>query len=55
MALRWLVQGGHPFTTASMSEAYDAEDMSVFDFKLTDAEMASLGEVKSDDLEPRAL
>jgi 2,5-diketo-D-gluconate reductase A len=42
VSLRWLVQGRHTFTTASESEAYDIEDLSVFDFTLTDAEMTSL-------------
>ena len=42
VALRWLVQGGHTFTTASMSEDYDVEDLSVFDLVLTHEEMASL-------------
>jgi diketogulonate reductase-like aldo/keto reductase len=42
VSLRWLVQAGHTFTTASESEAYDIDDLSVFGFTLTDEEMTSL-------------
>ena len=42
VALRWLVQAGHTFTTASMSEEYDVEDLSVLDLALTPQEMARL-------------
>ena len=42
VALRWLVQEGHTFTTASMSEEYDVEDLSALDVVLTHEEMARL-------------
>jgi diketogulonate reductase-like aldo/keto reductase len=42
VALRWLVQAGHTFTTASMSEQYDVEDLSALDMVLTPEEMARL-------------
>jgi 2,5-diketo-D-gluconate reductase A len=45
VALRWLVQSGHTFTTASMSEEYDLEDLSSLDLVLTHEEMASLNAV----------
>jgi diketogulonate reductase-like aldo/keto reductase len=46
VALRWLVQAGHTFTTASMSEEYDVEDLSALDLVLTHEEMASLNAAK---------
>ena len=42
---RWLVQAGHTFTTASMSEEYDVEDLSALDLVLTPEEMARLNAV----------
>jgi diketogulonate reductase-like aldo/keto reductase len=42
IALRWLVQGGHPFTTATGRADYIKEDLAIFDFELSAAEMGQL-------------
>ena len=42
VALRWIVQRNATFTTSASTAAYFAEDVSIFDFVLTDAEMATL-------------
>eukprot|EP00940_MAST-03C_sp_MAST-3C-sp2_P001024 g1024.t1 len=39
---RWVTQLGVPFVTASTSRKYDLEDMGIFDFNLTDAEMDAI-------------
>ena len=46
VGLRWLVQQGHPFVTASGVTAYDSEDLDVFAFNLTAAEMKALTALK---------
>jgi diketogulonate reductase-like aldo/keto reductase len=43
VALRWLVQQGIAFTTQSRIKEHFAEDLDIFDFTLTDAEMSLLG------------
>jgi diketogulonate reductase-like aldo/keto reductase len=40
--LRWVVQQGVVSVTASLVEAYDQQDVGIFDFALTAAEMAVL-------------
>lgn len=40
--LRWIVQQGATFTTQSSNEDHLAEDVEIFDFALTDEEMAKL-------------
>ena len=45
IALKWLVQHGHPFATATGRAEYMKEDLSLFDFELTEAEMATLDAV----------
>lgn len=42
VALRWILQSGASFTTQSRNPAHFAEDLAVFDFSLTDAEMRAL-------------
>jgi 2,5-diketo-D-gluconate reductase B len=42
IALRWIVQNGHTFTTATGRDDYIKEDLALFDFKLSAAEMGSL-------------
>ena len=42
VALRWLVQQGIVVVTATGSAAHAAGDFQIFDFRLTDAEMAAL-------------
>ena len=42
VALRWLVQAGHPFVTATGKADYISEDLAIFDWALTEAEMATL-------------
>jgi len=42
VALRWIVQSGATFSTSATSEEDFAEDIDVFDFVLTDDEMATL-------------
>jgi diketogulonate reductase-like aldo/keto reductase len=41
-ALRWIVQHNATFTTSAGSLDYFTEDISIFDFSLTPAEMAKL-------------
>jgi diketogulonate reductase-like aldo/keto reductase len=45
VALRFIVQSGHSFVTASGSTAHDAEDLAVFGFSLSAAQMAALDRV----------
>jgi len=42
VALRWLVQQGIVVVTSSNEAAYDQADLALWDFQLTDAEMATL-------------
>lgn len=42
IALRWIVQQGHTFTSASLKEEYDVEDLAVTSFSLSNEEMARL-------------
>lgn len=42
VALRWLVQRGLAFVVASDKKAYMEEDINIFDFKLTPAEVANI-------------
>merc|ERR1712037_753240 len=42
VALRWLVQQNITVVTAANKESYEAEDMDLFSFSLTDQEMAAL-------------
>ena len=44
VALRWVVQQGVVAVTASMERSYDVEDLHVFGFELSAAEMALLTE-----------
>lgn len=46
VGLRWLVQLGHPFVTASGLSSYDAEDLDLFSFSLTASEMSALSALK---------
>ena len=46
VALRWVVQQGVPVVTSSDKAEYDEEDLAVFDFNLTAAEMESLAAVR---------
>ena len=45
VALRWLVQSGHPFVTASGLTAYDVEDLQIYNWSLTQSEMKTLDAV----------
>ena len=42
VALRWVTQQGVVAVTASNKSSYDAEDLQIFDFTLSDAEMRAL-------------
>ena len=42
VCMRWVVQNGVVAVTASTEIAYDKEDLNVFDFELTEDEMALL-------------
>jgi diketogulonate reductase-like aldo/keto reductase len=42
VALRWVVQQGIAFATAAQNPAYMVEDLDLFSFELSDAEMATL-------------
>ena len=42
VALRWIVQSGASFTTQSKNKEHFAEDLDIFDFELTEEEMATL-------------
>ena len=46
VALRWVVQQGVPVVTSSDKAEYDDEDLAVFDFNLTAAEMERLAAVR---------
>ena len=43
--MRWVTQMGVPIVTASENPAHDLSDMSIFDFELSDEEMAALNKV----------
>ena len=45
IALRWVVQQGFPIVTSSDSREYDEEDLAIFSFNLTEAEMVKLAAV----------
>ena len=45
IALRWVVQQGIPLVTSSDSKEYDLEDLSIFSFNLSTAEMNKLAAV----------
>ena len=48
VALRWIVQQGHAFVTASANAEYDKEDISgVFEFELSEAEMVTLSAINT--------
>jgi diketogulonate reductase-like aldo/keto reductase len=42
-----MVQRGHPFTTATGRADYIEEDLALFDFELSAAEMASLDAIST--------
>ena len=42
VALRWIIQSGGSFTTQSKNKAHFTEDLDIFDFQLTEAEMTTL-------------
>ena len=42
MALRWVTQQRVVAVTASNRSSYDADDLNIFDFTLSDDEMATL-------------
>ena len=42
VALRWLVQQGIVVVTSSNEAAYDQADLALWDFQLTETEMATL-------------
>ena len=42
VALRWVTQQGVVAVTASNRRSYDADDLNIFDFTLSDDEMATL-------------
>ena len=46
IALRYIVQLGYPFVTASGLSNYDVQDLDLFSWQLTDAEMATLNAVR---------
>ena len=46
MALRWLVQQGSPFVTATGRAEFIREDLDVLNFELTPAEMATLSNIE---------
>jgi len=45
VVLRWIVQRGHLLATSSDDAAYDREDLELFDWTLTAAEMATLSAI----------
>ena len=45
VALRWLIQQGITVVTAASKASYIAEDIDVFNFQLTDAEMKELAAI----------
>jgi diketogulonate reductase-like aldo/keto reductase len=46
VALKWLVQQGYPYVTASPTLEYDREDLDLFDWNITATEMATLNSIK---------
>lgn len=46
VGLRWLVQNKHPFVTASGESGYDYQDLALFNWTLTEAEMRILNNLK---------
>ena len=51
VALRWIVQQGHAFVTASSKAEYDDEDIEgIFEFELTTEEVARLHAVNTTEL-----
>ena len=42
VALRWIIQRNATFTTSASTLAYFSEDLDLFDFTLTPAEMETL-------------
>ena len=42
VGLKWIVQQGHTFVTASGESAYDVEDLDLWSFTLNATEMAAL-------------
>ena len=47
VALRWLEQSGWPFVTASGDASYDYEDLALFNWSLTSAEMRTLDNART--------
>lgn len=47
VALKWVVQSGVPLSTKSTDPKYLAQDIDIFDWTLSDAEMAQLNAAKS--------
>lgn len=47
VALRWLVQSGSPVTPATTNPKHLRDDLNIFDFLLTDSEMAELSAATS--------
>jgi diketogulonate reductase-like aldo/keto reductase len=45
VVLRWIVQRGHLLATSSDKATWDAEDLDLFSWSLTAAEMAALSAV----------
>ena len=45
VGLRWIVQSGASFCTQSKSRNHFEEDLNVFDFALTDSEMAAISKL----------
>jgi len=45
VALRWIVQSGATFTTQSKSKEHFSEDLDIFDFSLSDADMQRIGAI----------
>jgi diketogulonate reductase-like aldo/keto reductase len=45
VALRWIVQSGGSFTTQSKNKNHFTEDLNIFDFELTQEEMATLSQL----------
>jgi len=45
VALRWVTQQGVVAVTASNRSSYDSEDLKIFDFTLSEHEMATLAAV----------
>ena len=45
VALRWVTQQGVVAVTASNKSSYDKEDLDIYDFTLSDAEMTALSAI----------